>query len=75
MEYAYSRRRGNYFENSKQILIMALMIDLIDTVENLYSNIPDKRKRKEYQDWKQTINIIIQDINKLCKFKMYNQIK
>ena len=54
---------------------MALMIDLIDTVENLYSNIPDKRKRKEYQDWKQTINIIIQDINKLCKFKMYNQIK
>jgi hypothetical protein len=54
---------------------MALMIDLIDTVENLYSNMPDKRKRKEYQDWKQTINIIIQDINKLCKFKMYNQIK
>jgi hypothetical protein len=51
------------------------MIDLIDTVENLYSNMPDKRKRKEYQDWKQTINIIIQDINKLCKFKMYNQIK
>jgi hypothetical protein len=51
------------------------MIDLIDSVESLYSNMPDKRKRKEYQDWKQTINIIIQDINKLCKFKMYNQIK
>jgi len=51
------------------------MVDLIETVENLYSNMPDKRKRKEYQDWKQTINIIIQDINKLCKFKMYNEIK
>ena len=51
------------------------MVDLIENVENLYSNMPDKRKRKEYQDWKQTINIVIQDINKLCKFKMYNEIK
>jgi hypothetical protein len=54
---------------------MSLMVDLIENVENLYSNMPDKRKRKEYQDWKQTINIVIQDINKLCKFKMYNEIK
>ena len=54
---------------------MALMVDLVDTVEGLYSKIPDKRKKKEYQDWKQTINLIIQDINKICKFKMYNQIK
>lgn len=51
------------------------MVDLTESVEVLFSKIPDKRKKKEYQDWKQTINIIIQDINKLCKFKMYNQIK
>lgn len=54
---------------------MSLMVDLIESVENLYSSMPDKRKRKEYQEWKQTINILIQEINKLCKFKMYNQIK
>jgi hypothetical protein len=52
-----------------------LVVDLVESVESLYSNMPDKRKRKEYQDWKVQINKIIDDINKLCKFKMYNQIK
>jgi hypothetical protein len=48
------------------------VVDLTDRIEELFIDIPDKRKKKEYQEWKVTINKLIQELNKLCKFKMYN---
>jgi hypothetical protein len=54
---------------------MPLAIDLIDRIEELFEDTPDKRKKKEYQEWKDTINIVIKELNILCKFKVYNEIK
>lgn len=54
---------------------MAVVIDIVDQIEDLFSKQPDKRKKKEYGEWKDTINKLIQDCNKLCKFKMYLVIK
>lgn len=54
---------------------MALALDLIDRIEDLFSEVPDKRKKKEYQEWKETLNILIKELNILCKFKVYNEIK
>lgn len=54
---------------------MANIISLVDSIEDLFDNIPDKRKKSEYQEWKKTINLLIQEINKSCKFKMYELIK
>lgn len=54
---------------------MASVTDLVERVEQLFSDKPDKRKKKEYKEWETTINLIIDELNKLCKFKMYNKIK
>lgn len=71
MEYAYSRRGRTYYKNIRSFL-MENVVDLTDRIEELFTDIPDKRKKKEYQEWKLTINKLIQELNKLCKFKMYN---
>lgn len=54
---------------------MANVVDLVDQIEELFSNIPDKRKKTEYQEWKQTINKLIIEVNKQSKIKMYLEIK
>lgn len=54
---------------------MALIVDLVNRIEDLFEQKPDKRKRKEYKEWQDTINLVIEELNKLCKFKMYNKIK
>ena len=54
---------------------MVAVIDLTDKIEELFSKEPDKRKKAEHKEWKDTINKLIQDCNKLCKFKMYFVIK
>jgi hypothetical protein len=54
---------------------MTNVIDLVERVELLFSDKPDKRKKKEHKEWEITINLIIDELNKLCKFKMYNKIK
>jgi hypothetical protein len=54
---------------------MATVIELTDKIEDLFIKIPDKRKKIEYTEWRDTINKVIQDCNKLCKFKMYFIIK
>lgn len=54
---------------------MACIVDLIDSVELLFEEKPDKRKKTEYQDWMSKINALILEINKQCKFKMYETIK
>lgn len=54
---------------------MANVVDLVDQIEELFSDIPDKRKKAEYQEWKQTINKLIIEVNKESKIKMYLEIK
>jgi hypothetical protein len=54
---------------------MVAVIELTDKIEELFSKEPDKRKKAEHKEWKDTINKLIQDCNKLCKFKMYFVIK
>lgn len=54
---------------------MANIVELIDKIEDLFMKCPDKRKKQEYSEWKDTINKLIQDCNKLSKFKMYFVIK
>jgi hypothetical protein len=54
---------------------MAAVVDIVDQIEELFSKEPDKRKKTEHKEWKDTINKVIQDCNKLCKFKMYDIIK
>jgi ElaB/YqjD/DUF883 family membrane-anchored ribosome-binding protein len=54
---------------------MANVVDLVDQIEELFSDIPDKRKKKEYQEWKQAINTLIEEVNKQSKIKMYAEIK
>ena len=54
---------------------MASVVELVDQIEHMFSKQPDKRKKAEHKEWKDTINKLIQDCNKLCKFKMYFVIK
>ena len=54
---------------------MAAVIELTEKIEDLFSKEPDKRKKTEHKEWKDTINKLIQDCNKLSKFKMYFVIK
>lgn len=54
---------------------MAAVIDIVDQIEDMFSKEPDKRKKTEHKEWKATINKLIEDCNKLCKFKMYFVIK
>lgn len=54
---------------------MSSVIELTDRIEELLEEKPDKRKKKEYQEWKQEVNRLIEEVNKLSKFKMYNLVK
>lgn len=54
---------------------MSNVTTLVERVEQLFLERPDKRKKKEYKEWEDTINLVINELNKLCKFKMYNKIK
>jgi len=44
---------------------MATVIELTDEIEDMFSKEPDKRKKTEHKEWKDTINKLIQDCNKL----------
>jgi ElaB/YqjD/DUF883 family membrane-anchored ribosome-binding protein len=54
---------------------MPNVVTLVDTIEEMFSQMLDKRNKKEYQEWKQTINKLIEEVNKVSKLKMYNIIK
>jgi len=51
-----------------------LAVDTIDSIELLFEQKPDKRKKKEYQEWCKTINELIEAINKHTKIKMYDKV-
>jgi hypothetical protein len=54
---------------------MSSVVTLVESIEDMFDNIPDKRKKTEYQEWKKTINLLIEQVNKSSKFKMYENIK
>ena len=54
---------------------MTTVVEFTDKIEEMFSKEPDKRKKADHKEWKDTINKLIQDFNKLCKFKMYFVIK
>ena len=54
---------------------MTTVVELTDKIEEMFSKEPDKHKKADHKEWKDTINKLIQDCNKLCKFKMYFVIK
>jgi ElaB/YqjD/DUF883 family membrane-anchored ribosome-binding protein len=53
---------------------MANVVDLVDSIEEMFEDIPDKRKKTEYQEWRSTINKLIEEVNKLSKIKMYSTV-
>jgi hypothetical protein len=54
---------------------MPNVVDLVDRIEEMFEDMPDKRKKKEYQEWKATINKLIEEVNRASKIKMYSVIK
>lgn len=54
---------------------MPNVVDLVDRIEEMFTDMPDKRKKKEYQEWKVTVNKLIEEVNKVSKIKMYSTIK
>lgn len=54
---------------------MSSVLEISDTIEEMLENKPDKRKKKEYQEWKLEVNKLIEQINQLAKFKMYIKVK
>lgn len=52
-----------------------LAVDIIDSIELLFEQKPDKRKKKEYQEWCTNLNELIESINKKTKIKMYDKVK
>lgn len=51
------------------------VVTLVESIEKLFDECPDKRKKQEYKEWKETINKLIDEVNRLSKIKMYNTIK
>ena len=74
MEYVKPRRRTTNFKHCKSFL-MPNVVDLVDCIEEMFADMPDKRKKKEYQEWKVTINKLIEEVNRTSKIKMYTVIK
>ena len=54
---------------------MSSVLEISDAIEEMLENKPDKRKKKEYQEWKVTINKLIEEVNRASKIKMYSIVK
>ena len=53
------------------------LVDLYDEIEKLFEEekTMDKRKKKEYNAWKEKINFLIELYNSRSSFKTYNKVK
>jgi hypothetical protein len=61
--------------NTHQVGNMAGVVSLVESIEELFDQKPDKRKKAEYKEWIEKINTLILQVNKESKFKMYEKIK
>jgi hypothetical protein len=48
------------------------IVELVDRIEDLFDKKPDGRKKLELQEWRKSINQIIEIVNKETKTKIYN---
>jgi hypothetical protein len=48
------------------------IVELVDRIEDLFDKKPDGRKKLELEDWKKSINQLIEIVNKETKAKIYN---
>ena len=53
------------------------LVDLHAEIEKLFDEGEklDKRKKKQYKEWKEKINFLIELYNTRSKFKTYNKVK
>ena len=51
------------------------VVEVSDEIEKLFCSQPDKRKKKDFDLWKKTINLYIKKANELAKFKIYTPVK
>jgi hypothetical protein len=47
--------------------------ELVERIEKAFEERPKGGKRKELSEWKQSINRLIDEVNKLSKIKMYKE--
>jgi hypothetical protein len=47
--------------------------ELVERIEKAFEERPKGQKRKELSEWKQSINRLIDEVNKLSKIKMYKE--
>lgn len=54
---------------------MTSVIEYEDTIEELFLKEPDGRKKKEHKAWKEEINKLIAEVNKLAGTKLYSIVR
>lgn len=57
----------------EETLELTTVTDYVNEIERLFENQPDKRT-KEYRNWKENINSLIEKVNKLSSIKLYNKV-
>jgi uncharacterized protein YktA (UPF0223 family) len=57
----------------EETLELTTVTDYVNEIERLFENQPDKRT-KEYKNWKENINSLIEKVNKLSSIKLYNKV-
>lgn len=50
-------------------------LEVSEYVDQLYTEKPDRRKKKLYLEWYKEINLLAERANKLANFKIYGIIK
>jgi len=58
---------------SDEILELTTVTDYVNEIERMFDNKPDKRT-KEYKNWKENINSLIEKLNKISKVKLYSKV-
>lgn len=51
------------------------VVELSEYIEQVLTEVPDRRNRTNYNVWKKEINYLIEKINKLANHKIYSLIK
>lgn len=62
-------------EDVKEPFKSEYAIEYMVEIEKMFQSTPDGRKKKEYQAWKDEINRMIGECNKLGNHKIYKPIK
>ena len=51
------------------------VVELSEYIEQLLTEIPDKRKKKDYNIWYKEINDLVTKCNKLANFPIYGTLR